>query len=275
MSERTFQVGVIGAGNMAEAIFRGALEAGVLGADAVLAADPSAERRAVFEGMGIEAVDDAAEVVRRSRRVLLSVKPQTLPVVGPALAKAGAGTDGQTLISIMAGVRSDAIAAAVARPDAAVVRVMPNTPLMVGRGMSAVCANAACPSDEATFVRQLFAASGEVVAVEESQMDAVTAVSGSGPAYLFYLSEAIERAGVALGLDAEVSAMLARQTLAGAAALLVAEGAPGPAELRARVTSPGGTTAAAIATFDEAGVGAGVEAGLRACAARSIELGGG
>jgi len=202
--------------------------------------------------------------------ILLVVKPQD--VAGLLDEIAGAVRPGATVVSLAAGIRIATMAAAL--PDGvAVVRAMPNTPALVGEGMFGVSPGPAVTDEQLRTVVALLEAGGKVVVVDESRQDAVTAVSGSGPAYVFYLAEAMIAGGVAEGLDPDTARILAAQTLVGAAKLLAGSDASAE-ELRRRVTSPNGTTHAAITTFDERGVKDGLIAGVAACAARSAELSG-
>lgn len=152
-----------------------------------------------------------------------------------------------------------------------VIRAMPNTPARVGRGVVSISAGSAAGPEAMQLARRVLEATGTVVEVPEGQVDAVSAVSGSGPAYAFYLAEAMARAGAELGLDPDLSALLARETVAGAGYMLAEPGADAAA-LRRAVTSPNGTTEAAIATFDERGLPGIIEAGARAAAARAEEI---
>jgi pyrroline-5-carboxylate reductase len=176
-----------------------------------------------------------------------------------------------TIISIAAGIRTSAIDAALGGKGR-IIRVMPNTPLMVGAGVSALAAGPRAGASEMAFCQSLFAASGRTVVVREEQMDAVTAVSGSGPAYFFYLIEAMVAAVVREGLDDATALSLAVGTCQGAGALLAAT-AQRPEALRAQVTSPNGTTQRAIETMDAAGVKDALIRAIRAAAQRSRELG--
>lgn len=268
------QLGVIGGGNMAEAIIRGGLASGVLQPDQLIVADPQPERRAIFESLGVTVTDDNAQVAGAARYVLLAIKPQTLDAVAPLLK--GMDPESQALISIMAGVRIARIAQVV-HPEARIVRIMPNTPLAVGVGMSAIAGGPHATDADLTFTRTLFAAVGDAVIVEESQLDAVTAVSGSGPAYVFYLAEAMTEAGRQLGLSEELADRLTRQTILGAAMLMTHADAGAdatPADLRQRVTSPGGTTAAALEHMDGQQTQRIIIDALQSAAARAAELGG-
>ncbi|BAM03671.1 pyrroline-5-carboxylate reductase [Phycisphaera mikurensis] len=263
------RLAVVGAGNMAEAILRGAFAAGVLGPDEVVAADFSPARRGVMAGLGVAAVEDAASAIGGAEAVLLAVKPQALGSLG-ALGRID--RDAQVVVSIMAGVRCDRIAHACGGPTR-VVRVMPNTPLLVGRGASAIASGPDARDGDDALALELFGAAGVAVRVSEAELDAVTAVSGSGPAYLFHLAEAMQAAAVGLGLAPELADTLVRQTLLGSAALLAASDADAP-QLRARVTSPGGTTQAATEVLENRGVQDSIRAAIAAAAARSAELAG-
>ena len=262
-----YTLGFIGAGNMAEAIARGAATQGVIEAGRMIAADPTPARRDVFASFGVATATENAQVIRESQTVMLAVKPQTLPALGPVLAQL---TDQQVVISIMAGLGSAKIAAAAGKP-LRIVRVMPNTPLMVGQGMAGIALGQGAQPGDDELAMQLFGACGQAVRVDEAELDAVTAVSGSGPAYLFYLAEAMQQAADALGLSAHARTLV-NQTLLGSATLL-ADSTDTPAELRRKVTSPGGTTAAAIAHLDQHHVRDTIAAALAAARDRSVELG--
>lgn len=277
---REYDLAIIGAGNMAEAIVRGAIAADVFAPRHALAADPSPDRRAVFEGLGLATTADSVEAAAAAERVLLAVKPQTLDKLEGAMRR----IDGrkQCVVSIMAGVRIATLSGAIrggpgggegVGGSARVVRIMPNTPLLAGAGMSAVAAGAGASGEDVRFADRLVAGAGAVVHVEEAMMDAVTAVSGSGPAYVFYLAEAMEAAAGELGLDGATAATLVSQTLVGAAALL-RDSPDGAATLRRKVTSPGGTTEAAINHLERHDAAATVRRAIQAAAERSRELGG-
>jgi pyrroline-5-carboxylate reductase len=264
-------VGFIGAGNMAEAIVRGIIAQGVVPADRIVVADPSAARTELFAAMGATVAPDNRALVAQCRVVVLSVKPQVM-----AAALAGLDevfTAEQVVISIAAGL-STATIDGQCGGRAAVVRVMPNTPALVGRGVSAICAGPRAGERALVLTGILFGAVGCTVRVDEAQMDAVTAVSGSGPAYVFYWMESMLRAAGELGLDAATARSLVMETVGGAAALAV-QSDVSPEELRARVTSKGGTTEAAINALNQAGVGDALVAAVKAAAARSRALSGG
>jgi len=265
----TYALGFIGAGNMAEAIARGVVRSGAFRFDELVACDVAAERRRLFEDeLHVRCTDDPAVVARDADLILLAVKPQQMEGVLATIAPAARAD--ALVVSIAAGVTVAAIERHLApRP---VVRTMPNTPLMVGLGAVALAPGTHATAEHLERARKLFAPLGVVVDVHEDQMDAVTALSGSGPAYVFYLVEQMTAAGVAMGLDPDVAAKLANQTALGAATMLQ-RGTDGPAELRRKVTSPGGTTQAAIEHMAAHGFERIVVDALRAAERRGRELG--
>lgn len=267
----SYELGFIGAGNMAEGIAGGLLAQGVYRADQLVASDPSAERRDVFAALGIATTDDNAKVVAESSTVLLAIKPQSFVAVADGL-RAEMRPD-HLVISIMAGVGSGAIASALGGDAVRVVRVMPNLPIRVGAGIAGVCGGASATDDDVAVAGRIFAAGGEsVVVADESRLDAVTSVSGSGPAYFYYFVEAIVAGGVAAGLGESDALKLAENTCLGAARMMLETG-EAPAELRRKVTSPGGTTQAAIESMDASGVPDAIRKAVIAAADRSRELG--
>ncbi len=264
-----YELGFIGGGNMAEAIVRAAVQNRIVPPQRIIVSDPVEKRLALFELLGVKTTTDNAGVVASSRQVVLAVKPQTLPKLAGELSKLDA--ERQWIISIMAGIRCEKIETLAGKPTR-IVRVMPNTPLLVGQGMSGVAMGPhARPGDEALAL-QLFSAAGKAVMVREDELDAVTAVSGSGPAYLFYLAEAMAEAAESLGLSPQQADRLSRQTLLGAAKLL-AESTDAPAELRRKVTSPGGTTQAAVEHMESQQVKTHIIEAIRRAADRSRALG--
>lgn len=267
-----YELGFIGAGNMAEAIVRGVLRAGLFPADQIIAADVAAPRRELFaRELGVRCVETNDLVAKDSRRIVLSVKPQMMAAVlaplGPLLAH------DPLFISIAAGISTAFIEKNLgAGRRWRVVRTMPNTPMLVGEGMVGIAPGANATEADLVDARRIFEAAAQVVQVREDQLDAVTAMSGSGPAYFFYLVEHMIRAGQSLGLTPAQSRQLAATTALGAARMLTS-GDDSPEELRRRVTSPGGTTHAAITTLDSRGVGDAIVAAIVAADKRSKELG--
>jgi len=268
----TYELGIIGAGQMAEAIVRGVLRAGRYSGGEMIAADVSEGRRALFaEELGVRAVAENAEAARQAKVLLLSVKPYQMREV---LSGIGAAMGASTLvISIAAGVKSDSIERHLGDGKAwRVVRSMPNTPMLVGEGMVAIARGRHATGADLATARGIFESSADVIEVEEEQIDAVTAVSGSGPAYFFYFVEQMIEAGVGMGLSQEQAHALACKTCLGAGRMLVA-GGDSPQELRRKVTTPNGTTHTAISRMVERDMGDIIKEALKAARRRSQELG--
>ncbi|MCK4850556.1 MAG: pyrroline-5-carboxylate reductase [Phycisphaerae bacterium] len=265
-----YKLGFIGAGNMAWAIACQVVQAGLYNSSEVIGSDIAAERRQLFdEKLKAAATDDNRRVIEEAGTVILAVKPQQAPAVLEPLA--GLVGSGQLIVSIMAGV-STATIEGILGADVAVVRVMPNLALSVGAGMTAICRGARASDKDVALVAKLFRACGQTVLVDEEQMHAVTAVSGSGPAYFFYFVEAMIKSAKEAGLSDEQAKLLAKQTCLGAARTLLARPEE-PAELRRQVTSKGGTTEAALEVMDEAKLGEIIRQAVLAAAKRSAELG--
>lgn len=268
-----YELASIGAGNMAEGIVAVVVDKGVYSRQAILVSDPVVQRREYFaERFGVATTADNRQLVAESRRVILSVKPQSFEAVAADVADAV--TADHLFISIMAGKSTAQIAAALdASVAVRVVRVMPNLPIRVGAGMAGICKGAAAGEEDVAEVRAIFnAGGGSVVLDDESLMDAVTAVSGSGPAYFYYFVEAMIEGGKACGLSESDALELARFTCLGAGRMMVETGEP-PAELRARVTSKGGTTHAALESMRQAGVDQAIRDAVLAAFQRGRELG--
>ena len=232
-------LGIIGGGNMGGAIVGGAIEARVLAPQDVVVAEIDPARRAEMAGRGC-AVSDDPKAVLSCEQIMLAVKPQSFAGVADAIAPL---PEARVVISIMAGLDSVTIRRALG--PARVVRVMPNTPCRIGVGMTAIALGAGAQGGDEALAVAIFEALGAVAMIDEKQMHAVTGISGSGPAYLYLLAEAMERAAAGAGLDESTAALLVRQTMLGAGRLL-AESGEDPAALREAVTSPGGTTEAAL-----------------------------
>ena len=265
-----YELGVIGAGNMAEAILRAEVRSGFLSSAEIVVSDIRQERRQKLSSeLGVGWAPDNL-VSARCPRVLLSVKPQQLDEVLVEIAEC-VGADA-LVISICAGVTTAHIDGLLGGRGH-IVRVMPNTPMLVGAGMSAIAPGPRANDDDVQWTERLFASSGKTVPVDESMMDTVTGVSGTGPAYFFYLIEAMIEAGMADGLSYEFAYQLSVQTCAGAARLL-ADTNERPEELRRRVTSPNGTTQRAVELLDGAGTKDVWIRAIRAATQRSRELGG-
>ena len=260
---------------MNEAILGGLLEAGTDPADVVATvrrAERAQELAERYPGItaiaGEEEPDNNRQATKGSAVVILGVKPVGIADLAREISPA---------LSLDTVVVSVAAAVSIAQLEAAlpagqpVIRTMPNTPSKLGRGVVSVSPGTHCTPDQLGKVKDILQGAGTVVEVPEDQVDALSAISGSGPAYAFYLAEAMASAGEKLGLDRELSLLLARETVAGAGLMLAEPGAD-PAALRKAVTSPNGTTERAIATFDEQGIPAIIAAGARAAADRAAEI---
>lgn len=234
-------VGVIGAGNMGGAIARGLVESGALPATSLVVADPDDAKRAAFEAIGVAAVATQAELVARGTDVVvLAVKPQ---ILGGVMASVADALAGRLVVSIAAGVPLATIQAAL--PTSRVVRVMPNLPAQVRSGATAVAPGASATPEDAALVKELFDALGTAVVMREDQLDVSGAVVGTAPAFFALFVDTLTRAGVRAGLPAADCRALLETTMRGVAQQLLDEGAH-PREYMDRVTSPGGTTAAAL-----------------------------
>jgi len=262
-------VAFIGAGNMAGALIRGLTGTGTVSAERIIAADPDRARLdALRSELGIRIAENNADALRAADVIVLATKPQIFPAVLPELG-AALRPDG-LVVSIAAGI-STKIIERMLPAGSRVVRTMPNTPALVGAGATAVAPGAHASEADLALVETLFQSVGLCVRVPEAQIDAVTGLSGSGPAYVFAMVEALRDAGALEGLSPETSLRLAAQTVFGAARLLL-EAGESPETLRERVTSPGGTTRAGLDALEAAGFADTVAAAVRAATRRSNEL---
>ena len=267
MIELPQTVGTVGAGNMAEAILQGLLGAG-LSADQLIASDPdAAQRERLASALGVRTTDSNAEVAELAEVVVLAVKPAHLEAACADLPRDG----GPLFVSIAAGVRLATLRRLLGN-GARVIRAMPNTPALIGCGITALAEDPGADPQDLERAQAVLQAVGNVVRVPEPLLDPVTGLSGSGPAYVYLFIEALTEAGVQEGLPAAISRQLAVQTVLGAARM-VAESDEHPAVLRERVSSPGGTTIAGIAALEDRGFRAAVLEAIRAATARSRELG--
>jgi pyrroline-5-carboxylate reductase len=260
-------VAVIGAGVMGETLLSGLLRAGRAPGDLVVAErrpDRAAELR---EKYGVEVIGNV-EAVERADTIVLVVKPQDMGAVVDEIA--GSVKPGALVVSLAAGITTEFLEQRLPA-GTPVVRVMPNTPALVDQGMAAISPGAHCDDEHLAHAESLLSAVGKVVQVPEKHQDAVTAISGSGPAYIFYVTEAMIEAGVFLGLPRTTATELVVQTLYGAATMLRETG-DHPSVLRENVTSPGGTTVAALRTLDDHKVRAAFISALEAARDRSHEL---
>lgn len=286
------RIAIIGGGNMGEALLSGLLRANRPAKDLLVVEKAADKRRALSDKHGVRVTADMADAVETADIVIISVKPtdvdSALTEIGQAITAAGGDSPEQQLfVTIAAGVSTGYLESKlpVRTP---VVRVMPNTPVLVGVGASVLAKGRHASAEQLDEIAALFECVGSVAIVPETQMDAVTAVSGSGPAYFFLLVEALVDAAVGAGLSRALATELAVQTMAGSAAMLLdrisgsgpdqqpagaaAPADTSPAQLRAAVTSPGGTTAAALRELEHGGLRAAVDRAVQAGKSRSEQL---
>jgi pyrroline-5-carboxylate reductase len=268
LSER---IGLIGAGQMATALGRGFFHSGVIAPGGLIAADPSPEARGRFaaETGGGLVTESNLEAAAQVDVLFLAVKPQQLGRVMAELR--GKIPPGQLVVSIVAGAGLAALAEGLG-PQVRLVRVMPNTPCLVGRGASAYCLGEQATAADGRLVGQLLQSVGIAFEVEEKLLDAVTGLSGSGPAFVYVMIEALSDGGVRMGLPRHVATALAAQTVLGAGEMVAATGEH-PGVLKDRVASPGGTTIAGLQALEQGGLRAAVMAAVQAATQRAAELG--
>jgi pyrroline-5-carboxylate reductase len=263
------RIAFIGGGQMAQALAAGAIEAQVLTAGELVFAEPSAQQQSLLRELfpGCLVVESSGQVLELCDRIVLSVKPQVLKKISEELASKI--LERHVVVSIAAGISLSQLRQMLGTDR--VIRVMPNTPAQVRAGAAAISADENMPAAEIRWVEQLMGAVGSVVRIPDSLMHAVTAVSGSGPAYIYLVIEALSDGGVAAGLSRDIATRLAAQTVLGAARMVLDTGLH-PGQLKDQVTSPGGTTIAALRQLEGAGVrSAFIEAVVRS-AERSEQL---
>lgn len=267
-----YEIGVIGAGNAAEGIVHGILRNTILFADRMIVSDPAEARRQLFaDRFNVATANDNRGVVQNSDIVILAVKPQQFRQVCAEVA--GDVRADHLIVSIMAGVATSTLEAMFPHIQARVVRAMPNLPAHVGAGMAGLCKGAYAQEVDLLRAQRIFDAAGRSIVIrDEPLMDAVTAVSGTGPAYFYYFVEAITAAGVQAGLSHQQADILAKQACLGAARMMLETGDP-PDVLRQKVTSPGGTTQAAVECMSDNKVFEHIREAVLAACGRSRELG--
>lgn len=265
------KIGFLGAGKMATALAKGFVNAGLARAEHLLASDPiEGARQAFSKEAGARAATDNAEVFQFARVLILAVKPDQVNDVLAGGRKHF--TDKHLLISIAAGVPIARLAAALAHPAARIIRVMPNTPALVGASASAYALGQGALPEDAQLAQRLLSAVGIAFQVKESLLDAVTGLSGSGPAYVYMIIEALSDGGVAAGLPRDIATQLAAQTVFGSARMLL-ETRLHPGTLKDMVTSPGGTTIEGLHELEKAGLRGALISAVRAATEKSRKLG--
>ena len=261
------KLGFIGAGAMGGAIIQGLLAGGRVVGKNLVYYDPDRTRQKQMDQLGVQAAPVPAAVMQ-AQVVLLAVKPQVMDQVLGGIR--GAARPGHLIISIAAGLTLKALETAL--PQSRVIRVMPNTPTLVGAGMAALAPGSRATLEDLALALEIFEALGRAVVVEERLMDAVTGLSGSGPAYVAVFLEALTDGGVKMGLPRPLALLLASQTVIGAARLCLEKEIP-PGMLKDLVTSPGGTTIAGLHVLEEGGFRGLVMSAVEAAARRARELG--
>jgi pyrroline-5-carboxylate reductase len=264
-----FSLAVLGAGAMATALVKGWLAAGLIQPQRIVAADISAARRAVMKDMGIQAVDKAVTAAQSAQVALLATKPQQIPTLLQEIK--GCLQPDALVISIAAGITLQQLEQGLG-DGCAVVRVMPNTPCLVNTAAVGISIGRYVTPSQTELVERLFQAVGLAFVLPEPLLNAVTGLSGSGPAYVYLAIEALSDGGVAAGLPRDIATKLAAQTVIGAARMVIETGTH-PAVLREMVTSPAGTTAAGLLQLEQAGVRAALTQAVLSAAARAEELG--
>ena len=267
------KIGFIGGGQMGSALVGGLVRSGVAAATDVVVCDtdePTRDR--VAKAFGVTVTDVLESAVDAADVIVIAIKPQVIPSVLPSLS--GKIRADQTVLSIAAGISTEAIESLLQSSDTLpvrVVRAMPNTPALIGSGIAAICRGTHASDADMQRAEAVLGAAGEVVQVSESQLDAVTGLSGSGPAYVYLVIEALADGGVRAGLPKALALKLSAQTVLGAARM-VGETGEHPAILRDRVTSPGGTTIAGIHAAEAAGIRNALMSAVLAAAKRSEEI---
>lgn len=263
------RIGFIGAGSMAEALIKGILNSNLLASENLYISDPKIKRvEELKEKYDLKIAKDNHELVKKVDYIILAVKPK---IVAKVLSKVGREiTDGHQLFSIAAGITIASIEKHL-QDNIAVIRLMPNTPALIGEGATAYSLGHYADDKDAQVVEKIFNAVGVVLQVEEDLMDAVTALSGSGPAYIYLIIEALTDAGVNVGLPREIASKLTLETILGATKTVL-EGDKHPAKLKDMVTSPGGTTITALKKLEEGGVRAALYQAVEAATKKSKDL---
>ncbi len=261
----SYRLGFAGCGNMAGAIIRGIIKSGLLEGSGISVFDPDESKTAQIRCEGVKACGDLKELQDSSDILFLCVKPNIVPSVLSEIT-----AEGLAIVSIAAGVRSEKIKNLL-QVDARILRIMPNTPLLVGKGASGFEVPSTLMPEEYSFIKDIFQTLGIVVEVEARLMDAVTGISGSGPAYMYCFLKALADAGVNQGLAYKDSVALALKTMQGASEMVERSDAPLESLIKA-VCSPGGTTIEALAVFDEMNLAGIVDKAVDACTKKSVKL---
>jgi pyrroline-5-carboxylate reductase len=270
MDSDDITIGFVGAGNMANALIKGLTASGTYSQRQLAVSDNDPEKlTSIYEKFGLKGYTSNIQLVEASKVILLAVKPQVIKVVLEEIKHAI--KEGHLIVSIAAGIPIKMIQSIIGN-NIPIIRVMPNTPALIQKGISAIAGGGTATSSHMDIARKVFEAVGKTIVVDEQMMDAVTALSGSGPGYLFRIMELLTAAARKYGFDDKTSLLLVIQTVLGSAHL-ADESELSLSRLREMVTSPGGTTAAALDFFEEKGLGDIIEGAIDAAYRRSTELG--
>jgi len=263
-------IGFIGAGNMANALIKGIINSGLYSHDLLAVSDNDRQKlEDVSDRFGLKGYISNKKLARGCNVIVLAIKPQVIRDVLDEIKDEI--TDGHLMISIAAGIPIKMIRLVIGR-DIPIIRVMPNTPALIQKGISILAAGGTATPAHMDIAKGIFDAVGKTMVMDEGMMDAVTAISGSGPGYIFKIMESFTAAGEKLGFNRETALLLVTQTFLGASHLADESGLP-LSRLRDMVTSPGGTTAAGLAALEKKGISEVIEAAVKAACDRSIELG--
>jgi len=270
ITKQSENISLLGFGNMGQAIVKGLLRKNIFSPSQIYIFDPADDKQQDAMKLGVQVLVSAGDLINKTKTLLIAVKPQ---MIQSALEPLSSVINKDNLIiSIAAGISIRYLKELLKNTELRIVRTMPNTPALVGEGITAISFSKECTEQDKSFAQQIFQSVGKTVIVPEEQIDMVTAVSGSGPAYFFYLCECMIEAGKSLGLSEETALALVRQTFYGSGALFIS-GDDLPEVLRARVTSKGGTTESALKTMETKNMKSVVIEAIHSAYHRAQELG--
>ncbi len=264
------KLGVIGAGNMASAIVRGVVASKKINANDIFVSDKDTQKLDTLSALGVNVSTDNNEIYKNSEIIIFAVKPNIYPFVLDEMSKIE-NAENKLIISIAPGITTKKIESYFDK-NVRVIRTMPNTPAMVGEGMSVLCTGTYADENDFACADEIFSCVGKTVRLDEKMMDSVVAISGSSPAYVFMLIEAMADAGVKSGLARDISYELAAQSVLGSAKMVL-ETKKHPGELKDMVCSPGGTTIDAVAVLEKRGFKSAVIEAMDACTKKTLEMG--
>ena len=269
MLDTQLRIGLIGAGNMSSAIINGLLKSGIVNPSDIYASDADKAKVAEFENKGVNTTTQNSVVVEESGIIILAVKPNIYPIVLKEIAEIP-GVENKVLVSIAPGLSISYIKSFF-KTDIKVVRTMPNTPAQIGEGMTVSCYEAPVTPEEFALVNRILESIGKVQSINEAYMNAIVAVNGSSPAYVYMMIEAMADAAVLRGIPRDMAYKLAAQSVAGAAKMVLETGIH-PGQLKDMVCSPGGTTIQAVYQLEKSGFRSSLIEAMEKCTEKAIEL---